>query len=107
MPSERPSEPQNGREGDPESAASSAPFAEPVSSLYDTRLPQLSPWRRMQIPLIATAVITIIRVLGPTLRFESLGLHYKEAHARGESVISAFWHRCIISSTWYWRNRGI
>ena len=61
----------------------------------------------MQIPLIATAVITIIRVLGPTLRFESLGLHYKEARARGESVISAFWHRCIISSTWYWRNRGI
>jgi len=22
-------------------------------------------------------------------------------------VISAFWHRCIVSATWYWRNRGV
>src|SRR6266446_6820920 len=86
---------------------SASPATEPVSSLYDTRLPQLSCWRRMQIPLIASAVITIIRVLGPTLRFEELGMHhYRQSRARGEPVISAFWHRCIISATWYWRNGG-
>jgi len=61
----------------------------------------------VQIPLIASAVIAIIRVLGPTLRFEELGMHpYRQSRARGEPVVSAFWHRCIISSTWYWRNRG-
>jgi lysophospholipid acyltransferase (LPLAT)-like uncharacterized protein len=86
---------------------SAPPVTEPVSSLYDTRLPQLSRWRRMQIPVIASAVITIVRALGPTLRFEKLGQqHYEQSHARGEPVISAFWHRCIISATWYWRNRG-
>jgi len=86
----------------------SAPAAEPVSPLYDTRPPELSRWRRMQIPLIVAVATIIIRVLGPTLRFESLGQqHYEQSRARGEPVIFTFWHRCIISATWYWRNRGI
>jgi lysophospholipid acyltransferase (LPLAT)-like uncharacterized protein len=91
----------------PESpSAQQAP--EPVSVHYDTRLPRLSRWRRMQIPVIASAVIAIIRAIGPTLRFETLGKPYfQQSHARGQPVISAFWHRCIISATWYWRNRGI
>jgi len=55
---------------------SAPPADEPVSSLYDTRLPQLSRWRRMQIPVIASTVISIIRVLCPTLRFEVLGMHH-------------------------------
>jgi lysophospholipid acyltransferase (LPLAT)-like uncharacterized protein len=81
--------------------------SEPVSPLYDTRLPQYSLWRRMQIPIISSAVIAVIRALGPTLRFEALGEHhYAQLRARGEPVIAAFWHRCIISATWYWRNRG-
>ena len=84
------------------------PAAEPVSVHYDTRLPQLSRWRRMQIPVIASAAIAIIRAIGPTLRFEALGMHhYDQCRARGEPVISAFWHRCIVSATWYWRNRGV
>jgi hypothetical protein len=82
--------------------------AEPVSPLYDTRLPQLPRWRRMQIPAIASAVIAIVRGLGPTLRFEALGKHhYEQSRAHGGPVIFAFWHRCIIPATWYWRNRGI
>ena len=98
------SEPQNGPPGAPQSPA---PATEPVSSLYDTRLPPLSRARRIQIPIISSVVITIIRVLGPTLRFEDLGQHhYKQSRARGEPVISAFWHRCIISATWHWRNQG-
>lgn len=88
---------------DPETQAA----AEPVSPLYDTRLPRYSLWRRMQIPVIAAAVITVVRALGPTLHFETLGRHhYDQSRARGEPVISAFWHRCIIPATWYWRNRG-
>jgi lysophospholipid acyltransferase (LPLAT)-like uncharacterized protein len=82
--------------------------AEPVSPLYDTRLPQLSRWRRMQIPVIASAVMAIVRGLGPTLHFEALGKHhYEQSRAQGGPVIFAFWHRCIIPATWYWRNRGI
>jgi hypothetical protein len=84
------------------------PASDPVSPLYDTRLPQYSLGRRMQIPFISAAVIAVVRALGPTLRFETLGQHhYEQSRARGEPVISAFWHRCIISATWYWRNRGI
>ena len=45
------------------------PASEPVSSLYDTRPPQYSLWRRMQIPFISSAAIAVIRALGPTLRF--------------------------------------
>ncbi len=87
---------------------SAPPATEPVSSLYDTRLPQLSRWRRMQIPVIAAVVIAVIRALGPTLRFEELGMHhYRQCRARGVPVVSAFWHRCIIPATWYWRNRGV
>jgi lysophospholipid acyltransferase (LPLAT)-like uncharacterized protein len=87
---------------------SAPPATEPVSSLYDTRLPQLSRWRRMQIPVIAAAVIAVIRVLGPTLRFEELGMHhYRQSRAQGVPVVSAFWHRCIIAATWYWRHRGV
>jgi lysophospholipid acyltransferase (LPLAT)-like uncharacterized protein len=91
------------------SESPSAPHTtEPVSSLYDTRLPQLSRWRRMQIPIIASLTIAVIRVLGPTLRFEALGQQYlEETRVRRETVISAFWHRCIISAAWYWRNRGV
>jgi lysophospholipid acyltransferase (LPLAT)-like uncharacterized protein len=89
---------------DPEAQAA----IEEISPHYDTRLPKYSLWRRMQIPVIASAVITVVRLLGPTLRFESLGLHhYAQSRARGEPVISAFWHRCIISATWYWRDRGV
>ena len=44
-----------------------------VNVHYDTRLPKL-PWsRRMQIPFIAAAVYSVIRILGPTLRFEAVG----------------------------------
>src|SRR5690348_13925301 len=78
---------------------SAPPATEPVSSLYDTRLPQLSFWRRMQIPVIAAVVIAVIRALGPTLRFEELGMHhYRDSRAQGVPVVSAFWHRCIISA---------
>lgn len=84
------------------------PQPEPVSPLYDTRLPQYSLWRRMQIPVIASAVIGVIHVLAPTLRFETIGWqHYTRSHNRGEPVIAAFWHRCIVPAACYWRDRGV
>jgi len=78
------------------------------SSQFDARLPQLSRGKRLQIPLIAGAVYAVIRTIGPTIRFETLGeRHYHDAHVRRERVIAAFWHRCIFSAVWYWRGRGI
>ena len=44
-----------------------------VNVLYDTRLPELSRWRRAQIPVIAGRGGGLIAAIGPTLRFESLG----------------------------------
>jgi len=79
-----------------------------VSVHYDTRLPQL-PWsRRLQIPIIALVVYSVIRVLGPSLRFEVLGWHHAErTHRSGRRVVWAFWHRVIIPISWWARNMGI
>ena len=79
-----------------------------VNVHYDTRLPKL-PWsRRIQIPIIAAAVYSIIRILGPTLRFELVGSDAsQEQMDSGRRSIWAFWHRIIIPIAWYGRNRGI
>jgi lysophospholipid acyltransferase (LPLAT)-like uncharacterized protein len=79
-----------------------------VSAHYDTRLPRL-PWsRRIQIPIIAAVVYSVIRVLGPTLRFETLG-HATTARRWGKKQprIWAFWHRVILPVSWFARNHGI
>jgi lysophospholipid acyltransferase (LPLAT)-like uncharacterized protein len=74
----------------------------------EVRLPQLSRWRRMQIPVIAWAAYLLVRLLGPTLRTEVIGVHNAvQIREGGETAIGAFWHRCIFSSMWFWRNRGI
>jgi lysophospholipid acyltransferase (LPLAT)-like uncharacterized protein len=79
-----------------------------VSVHYDTTLPPLSPWRRAQIPFIAAAAYSVIRTLGPTLRYEVLGWHRVERiHAAGSRCIWAFWHRIIIPTAWWFRHRGI
>lgn len=81
---------------------------ESVSVHYDTRLPDI-PWsRRVQIPFIAAAVYSVIRVLGPTLRFEVLGWQNAgRVHASGKRCIWAFWHRVIIPIVWWHRNHGV
>jgi hypothetical protein len=79
-----------------------------ATSHYDIVYPELSPWRRLQIPLIAGGVYGITRLVGPTLRFEALGMqHVERIHAGGHRAILAFWHRAIFASTWWWRHRGI
>src|SRR5215470_1236185 len=79
-----------------------------LSAHYDTRLPRL-PWsRRIQIPIIAAAVYSVIRVLGPTLRFEVLGWHHaQDVHASGRRCVWAFWHRVIVPIAWWARDMGI
>ena len=79
-----------------------------VNAHYDTRLPELRWSRRIQIPIIAAAVYSVIRTLGPTLRYEVLGWqHAERVHASGKRCIWAFWHRIIIPIVWWHRNHGV
>jgi lysophospholipid acyltransferase (LPLAT)-like uncharacterized protein len=80
---------------------------EPLVVHFDTRLPKLSLRQRMLIPVIGWAVWAMIRVLGPTIRFEVLGGQNAGRNYRPDLPphIYAFWHRCILPATWYFRNR--
>jgi lysophospholipid acyltransferase (LPLAT)-like uncharacterized protein len=74
---------------------------------YDTRLPRLSLGQRMLVPVLGWVVWAFIRILGPTIRFEVLGGQKAGRDYRPDlpPSIFAFWHRCIIPATWYFRNR--
>jgi hypothetical protein len=53
-------------------------------------------------------VWAVIRVLGPTIRFEVLGGQKAGRDYRPDQPpnVYAFWHRCIIAGAWYFRNRN-
>src|SRR6267378_1330977 len=90
-------------------AKAAAEVKEPsVAVHYDTRLPKLKLGQRIQIPIIGWIVWAVIRVLGPTLRFEVLGGQQAGRDYRPDQPpnIYAFWHRCIIAGAWYFRNRN-
>jgi lysophospholipid acyltransferase (LPLAT)-like uncharacterized protein len=75
---------------------------------FDTRLQDFSLWRRIQIRVIAAAVIGMVRAIAPTLRIEVLGWQHSErAHAAGRRCIWVFWHQAIIGILWWARDRGI
>jgi lysophospholipid acyltransferase (LPLAT)-like uncharacterized protein len=62
----------------------------------------------MQIPIIAWVAYRFVRLIGPTLRTEMVGVHNAvQIREQGEPAIGAFWHRCIFPAIWIWRNRGI
>jgi lysophospholipid acyltransferase (LPLAT)-like uncharacterized protein len=62
----------------------------------------------MQIPAIAWVAYQFVRLIGPTLRFEIIGVaNAIQIRDTGEPGIGAFWHRCIFPAIWMWRNRGI
>ena len=62
----------------------------------------------MQIPVIAAMAYAAVRLVGPTLRLEIVGVHNAvQIRDRGEPGIGAFWHRCIFPAIWIWRHRGI
>lgn len=78
------------------------------NDLFEARMPTLSRWQTVQIRLIAWAVYWVVRLIGPTLRFEVVGVHNAiQIRDTGEPGIAAFWHRCIFPAVWFWRNRGV
>ena len=81
---------------------------EPLSASHDARLPTLSLSRRLQIPLVAAAVWSMIRLLGPTLRYEVHGYqHTERLYAAGQRCIWTFWHGIMLPVVWWGRNRGV
>ena len=95
-------------DGERATPAPESDAAEAVNVHYDTRLPQLKWSRRIQIPIIAAAVYSVIRTLGPTLRYEVLGWqHAERTFASRKRCVFAFWHRVIIPVVWWARDRGI
>jgi len=96
------------RDGEGGGAEDSSRYVAAPNVHFDTRLPELSFGRRMQIPVIAGAVYAFIRSVGPTLRYEVLGWqHAERVYARGLRVIWPFWHQCIIPVAWWGRHRGV
>jgi hypothetical protein len=75
---------------------------------YDTRLPKLTFSQRALIPVIGWLVWAVIRIIGPMIRFEVLGGKIAGRDYRPDLPpnVYAFWHRCIIAGTWYFRNRN-
>jgi lysophospholipid acyltransferase (LPLAT)-like uncharacterized protein len=50
----------------------------------------------------------LIRGICSTLRWEIRGLeHLDSILSAGHLPIFTFWHTCILSATWFWRDRGI
>ena len=91
-----------------DAAVESKEQPESVSAHYDTRLPKLKWSRRIQIPFVAAAVYSVIRTLGPTLRYEVLGWHHAErVYAAKKQCIWAFWHRVILPIVWWYRDHGV
>lgn len=75
---------------------------------FDTRSPELSFWRRAQIPIIAGAAIALVRTIGPTLRIETPGwVQAERVHAGGRRCIFSFWHRGLFPMLWNSRNQSI
>ena len=76
----------------------------PASAEGDRRF---TPGQRFVLPLIAGAGYSLIRSLGPTLRF---AVSIEEGAPAGgfmEPAIFCFWHRCLIPACFQWQRRKI
>jgi len=66
--------------------------------------------QRVKISLIHGIVETAIRLLGCTLRFETSieegGPEFPADDPRVPLVVSCFWHQCVFSAAWHYRNKG-
>ena len=75
------------------------------------RFSDLSAYRTRDRWIIRVAGIVfylLIRLICSTLRWEVRGgEHLDSIQIRGHRPIFTFWHVCILSATWFWRNRGI
>lgn len=67
------------------------------------------PWKaRLSIRLADRFFYLLILLICRTLRWEQRGAaHLDEIYQNGRRTIFTFWHACIFTATWFWRQRGI
>jgi lysophospholipid acyltransferase (LPLAT)-like uncharacterized protein len=63
---------------------------------------------RVMIRIADLSFYLLIRLICSTLRWEVRGGERLDSiYASGHRAIFTFWHNCIFSATWVWRDRGI
>src|SRR5262249_49499355 len=71
----------------------------------------LSQYRARDRFLIRTADLffySLIFLICKTVRWEVVGIeNLEDILLSGHRAIYSFWHSCIFSATWFWRDRGI
>lgn len=91
--------------------AAPATSAEPEarrSIFYDSAPRPLTRRQRLLVRLAAWLGYWAIALIGRTWRWEVVGQENWDSIFRaGKRAIYTFWHQCIFSATWYWRQRGI
>ena len=65
-------------------------------------------FQRVTIRTVGLAYYLAVRIIGVTLRFETIGMeNLEKVEARGRLPIHTFWHDRIVSSTYFFRARKI
>ena len=73
-----------------------------------TDLTEYSFKQRMLISLADWTFYGLIKLIGATLRYETVGMEtFDKIATDGKSPIMTFWHNRIFATTHYFRNRGI
>lgn len=63
--------------------------------------------QRIALAFISRIVYLAIRLIGPTLRLQSIGEAGAENEPRTRPAIYCFWHRCVFAASYIFRQRQI
>lgn len=79
--------------------------AEPAQ---DSSLPRrFSLRQRIALAFISRIVYLAIRLIGPTLRLQTISEAGAEGEPRTRPAIYCFWHRCVFAASYIFRDHGI
>jgi lysophospholipid acyltransferase (LPLAT)-like uncharacterized protein len=73
--------------------------------MTDTIERSLSWRRRALLVIVPPLVAALLRLLGATLRYESVFEDGGHADQPGEAAVWCFWHRCLLTAACYFRGR--
>ena len=73
--------------------------------MIDTTERRLSWRRRALLWIVPPVVAALLRLLGATLRYESVFEEDGHADQPGEAAVWCFWHRCILTAACYFHGR--
>ena len=79
-----------------------------AQTAQDTSLPRrFSLGQRIALAFISRIVYLAIRLIGPTLRLETISEPGAEGEPRTRPAIYCFWHRCVFAASYIFRDHGI